>query len=132
MAQDTTKIMQAHERLAAQIGGHDKELAELRTDISSLQVSQKHVAEGQKLLAQKFDEFAGAFSARGKASVSEIAAYLQVVALLFAIAGSVVAGIVYVAGNANNSRLDLLQYRVDKLHGSFGWTPEVRKSATGN
>lgn len=115
------------ERLAAQILAHDREISEMRADISALGTNTKHIADGQKLLAQKFDDIAHAISSRGRASVSEVASYLQVIALLFAIVGATVSGIVYVAGNANSSRLDLLHYKVDRLYGSFGWEPAIRR-----
>lgn len=117
-----------HARLLDQIAEHDKDLAQLRVDISGVQTAVKHVADGQKLLASTLDEIRNALGARGKASVQEVAAYLQVVALLFAIAGGTVSGIVYIASNAQASKVELLQYRIDRMYGSFGWEPTVKRT----
>jgi hypothetical protein len=126
--QQSTTLMQ-DDPIRQQVAEHAQDLAELRAGMAGLRANVDTMAETTRTILKKMDGLAESVGQRGRASVSDIASWLQVVVLLGAIIGSTVTGIVYISGNANASKLGLLEYRMDRMYGSFGWEPLIRKTA---
>lgn len=113
--------------IAGKVDQHDKEIALLRRDVAGIQTSVSHLAEAADKQTAKLDQIATALHAKGATTMSDIASWLQVLVMAAALITGVVSGIVYVAGNANSVDVALLKYKMERLYGSFGWEPSVRR-----
>lgn len=86
-----------------QLSDHDRDLALVRRDIVAVQHGVEMLAGAVRSQDGKLDELVNLVRQKGTATLDDIARTLQVVLMGFGLISGVVAGIVYIAGNANRT-----------------------------
>lgn len=105
----------------------DKEIAFVRRDMAGLQAAVTHLSAGQERQSRILDDIAKAVHAKGTTSIAEIAQMMQVLVYGTVLIAAVVSGIVYIAGNAQNSEIALLKERMSQFRSGFGWQVQIKK-----
>lgn len=116
------------EELNKTVTRHDRELIEIRSELGVLTTGMAGLTKSVDAIASKLSGIADDVRHRDHTSVKDINGYLQIATYATVLIAAIVSGIVYIAGNSNQVDLALIKYRVDRLHGSFGWEPSIKRS----
>lgn len=118
--------MPSEHDLKSLVDRHDRELVELKSEFAHVKNAVDDIKSITSETTKHIAELSQAVTSRNSTNLSDLKDWLQSALLVFALAGGIVSGIVYISSNANSAQLALMQYKLDKLNRSFGWVKRDR------
>lgn len=114
---------------------HDREITHIRADVAGLNQRMQGVESILHGLDVKFDKMvqvqAAAQASKPGQVLDAVRTALSIMSTMAFLTGAVVAAVVYVSSNANNSDITLLKWRVEKVEQTvMPWVADVRRTAT--
>lgn len=103
------------DELRARVEDNTRDIALVRRDLAVVQTGLNQLGDTIGGLVKKIDSLGSSISDRGRYSIQDMAAAMQVIVLGFALISGVVSGIVYISGNATASEMALLKAKVAEM-----------------
>lgn len=108
------------DELRARVEDNTRDIALVRRDLAVVQTGLTQLGDTIGGLVKKIDSLGSSISDRGRYSIQDMAAAMQVIVLGFALISGVVSGIVYISGNATASEMALLKAKVAEMDKKVG------------
>lgn len=112
--------------LKAEVDRHDREIVAIRSDLSHVSRAVDDIKKSQSQTNEKIDSLVYVIQRKQNANLSDMREWLQTLLMVFALAGGIVSGIVYISNSSNSADMALLKYKLEQMRMSFGWKTEVK------